>query len=412
MNESKLDISQLQRRDPAAWTALLCSQLEGADVVVTAVSTESSRTAVLGGPSHQVVRYVLALANHADPITFIGKRTSRQEALFYRDIGPHFPSLTPRCWFTHIVDDKGWIVLDDVPDHFPPHRWTHHDVEAIIHQLAGLHATFWNRAEELQQYQWLPHFIGRHQRHYTWETLRQGQAVYFDEGPPAVLSEHAIHNAGRLAPTLLQAANGLTVLRNLGGWPGILGESHLAAAADLLDDPVPMLEPLLNLPATLLHGNPHNYHWRLNLFDEVRLLDWQKATIGPGVCELISFIEQIDLIYAHNNSLQICVRQAPPTTEETLVDSYMLAMSGQLGRRFNARAVRQAIPAARCLHILCTWFPYFATWFDEMPNQYTWQKINGMSDEQLMGTLFQPMVSFRPYLTAVFKRFLHAYKTL
>ena len=37
----------------------------------------------------------------------------------------------------------------------------------------------------------------------------------------------------------------------------MLGESHLAAAADLLDDPVPLLGTLEDLPWTLLHGAPH-----------------------------------------------------------------------------------------------------------------------------------------------------------
>ena len=77
------------------------------------------------------------------------------------------------------------------------------------------------------------------------------EAALFEEGPGR-LSRHAIHSAGRLA--LFRArANGLVVMRDLGGWPGVLGESHLAAAADLLDDPCPCW-PLLDLPPTLLHG--------------------------------------------------------------------------------------------------------------------------------------------------------------
>lgn len=72
----------------------------------------------------------------------------------------------------------------------------------------------------------------------------------FEQG--VALSRHAIHSAGRLAPLFLRAANGLVVMRALDGWPGVMGESHLSAVADLLDDPVPMLAPLLDLPLTLL----------------------------------------------------------------------------------------------------------------------------------------------------------------
>jgi hypothetical protein len=65
----------------------------------------------------------------------------------------------------------------------------------------------------------------------------------------------------------------------------------------------------------------------------------------------------------------IYVRGSEPADEETIIDSYILAMSMRLGNRFPARLVRQAIPAARCLHVLSQWFPLFATWFSDMPNK-------------------------------------------
>src|SRR5690606_41890300 len=100
----------------------------------------------------------------------------------------------------------------------------------------------------------IPHFLRRAEGSYSWDEWRRSESSLLEEGPAAVLSRHAVRNAGRLAPHFLRAANGLVVIRDLGGWPGVLGESHLAAAADLLDDPVPMLAPLLDLPVTLLHG--------------------------------------------------------------------------------------------------------------------------------------------------------------
>jgi len=62
--------------------------------------------------------------------------------------------------------------------------------------------------------------------------------------------------------------------------------------------------------------------------------------------------------------------------------------------------------------VLINWFPYFATWAADMPNKFTWQKVNRLSDEQLNDSMFQPIVQFRPYLTAVFQRFLRAYHSL
>jgi hypothetical protein len=408
MDRSRLNVTQLQKRNPAAWTELLHANLQSDDLTVSTVKAEPLRNYTPGGDPYHVVRYVLTLAGHSDPISLIAKRTNSVEASFYQHIAPQMPLLAARCLFTSQSEDQGWVVLDDVPSHFPPEHWTLLDVEEMIQGLTGLHAFFWNQPERITT-NGIPHFIG--QRKYSWEELKEEQEIYFEEGPGAVISQHAVNNAGRLAGTLLQAANGLTVIRDLGGWPGILGESHLAAAADLLDDPVPMLEPLRELPVTLVHGNPRGDHWHLTLFDELRLIDWQHAVAGPGIMDLVSFLEQFDLLRG-DTPWQVRMRPRRPTSDETIIDTYFLSMTDRLGSQFNARLIRQAIPAARCLYVLTTWFPYFATWFADMPNKYTWQKVNRMRDDQLLDTAFQSIVGYRPVLAAAFKRFLHAYRTL
>ncbi|MFQ5399650.1 MAG: phosphotransferase [Anaerolineae bacterium] len=407
MNRSKLDVAQLKRRNPTAWAALLQRQPELEQVVVTAVQTRPFHASGRSF-SGRLARYVLSLEGHSDPITLVGKRTNRVEALFYQTIAPQLP-VAPYCWFLHLSDEGGWIVTDDVINDYAPDRWTLGNVEDAIDTLTMMHASFWNRGKALQDFGF-SHFI--HGRKYTWEELREENEAYLERGPAAILSEHAIHNAGRLAPVLLRATNGLAVLQSLGGWPGVMGQSHMDAAADLLDDPVPMLEPLLNLPLTLLHGDPNPYHWRMSLLDRHRLIDWRKAVIGPGVCDLISFLDQFGLLRTEDNSQPICTRDEWPADEETIVDSYMLTMSAELGADFQARMIRQALPAARCLFVITRWLPEFARWFSSMPNKYAWQKVNRMSDEQLLGTMYAPLAGFRPYLAAVFRDFLKAYRTL
>jgi len=414
MGQSQLDVGQLQKRDPAAWSSLLRLDLEDANVQVTAVTAEPLRVSPKGHYRHHVNRYILTLEGCSDPITLIGKLTNRVETLFYEELSVHLPALTPRCLYTHQSEgqsheDGGWIVLEDLPNDYAAAAWTPTDVELLIEQMATLHTFFWQRADELRDVGF-PHFVEG--KDYTWEELRRDQAVYFEQGPATVLSQHAIHNAGWLAPTLLEAANGLTVIRSLGGWPGILGESHMQAVADLLDDPVPMLEPLKRLPGTLFHGNPHAHHWHISLLGDYRLLDWHELRVGPGIFDLVSFMEQFDLLYENDSRSQIVIRQERPLTDETIIDSYLLTMSARLGSDFDARAARLAIPAARCLYVLSSWLPHFASWFSDMPNKYTWQKINHMSDEQLAGTAFHSIIHFRPYLSGVFDRFLQAYKTL
>ncbi|MEM7112985.1 MAG: hypothetical protein AAF614_11175 [Chloroflexota bacterium] len=408
-----VNVFQLRRRDPVAWTALLNNQPGLEKVVATAVTSRPLPyyPSQNQGISTRRTRYFVTLANHSDPIVFIGKRTNATEAQFFQTFAETFPSLLPHYYFVAIGDDTGWLITEDVPNHYPPPKWQHNDIEDIITDLTNFHATYWNKTESLREHKWLPHFVGREQKTYSWEELKQEKPIYFKEGPAAILSEHAIHNAGRLAPSLLEAANGLVVMRDLGGWPGVLGESHLQAAADLIDDPVPMLQPLLDLPLTLLHGAPHPYQWCLTLFNQRRLLNWEKPQIGPGVIDLVCFLEQFDLLYKPD-SQQIYVREERPSSEETVIDSYMLALSEKLGSASKTRDLRRAFAAARCLYVITNTFPSFAQWFNNMPDRYTWQRVNRMSNERLTNSKFKVLVNYRPYLSGVFRRFIRAYHSL
>jgi hypothetical protein len=413
MNESQVDVMQLQKRDPQAWTVLLSSQKELQDVVVTAVVAQPLYSEMANDKdSRHLTRYLVSLANHSDPIPFIGKKTSSVEALFYRDLAQTAPSITPRCWYTHIADKQGWIILDEVPSHVRVDKWQAENVEDVIDQMAMLHTTFWNQPELSRRNPWLPHFIGRKENDYSWDELRRDHAIYFEQGPAAPLSDHALEHIGRLAPKFLEAANGLAVMEALSGWPGVLGESHLAAAADLIDDPVPMLEPLQRLPPTLLHGQLHAANWHLTLFNDHRLLDWRNVEVGPGIYDLIFFQEHFNLIHSIDSFSQPYFRYPLPITEETLIDSYLLAMKKQLGSMFDARLMRSAIPAARCLFIITNWFPHFASWFDKMPDKYMWQRLNRMSEVGFNEHSLQPMIGFRIHLKGVFQRFLQAYRML
>ena len=413
MRRSKATLFQLRQCDPVAWTVLLNSQPDVEGVEVTAVTEQPLPSLMLltGGSESKRTRYTLTLADHTDPITFISKQTNAAEVNFYQTFAKQFPYLIPTPLLAETSGLNGWIITDDVPNHFPPHTWQHNDVEDIIGDLAAFHAAYWDTTETLADLGWLSHFISREQKQYTWEALKKQKAVFFDEGPGAILSEHAINHVGRLAPVLLEAANGLVVMRTLDGWPGVLGESHLQAAADLLDDPVPMLEPLLDLPATLLHGHPHPYQWSVTLFDQRRLFNWNKPTLGPGILDLVFFLEQFDLLY-HPESQALFVRQERPSSEETIVDSYLLALSAELGSQSQTRDVRRALAAARCLYVLTTSFPHFASWFNDMPNRYVWQRINRMSDEELQNSQFSLLAAYRPYLSGLFQRFLQSYYAL
>lgn len=430
MEPLPVDILQLRRRDPAAWTTLLARYPETGDVIVTAVNSEPMGGTTGGFPErvtgeakHRMRRYILTLDGCSDPISFIVKQTNASEAFFYNRYGDPPGTAMPTCHYAYLDGDDSWVVLEDIPQHFPPSSWTPTQVDGIIETLAQMHAARWNHTiddivnsdtDDLV----IPHFWRRPDGPYTWDELVRAENTLFEEGPAAVLSRHAIHSAGRLAPAFLRAANGLVVMRDLGGWPGVMGESHLSAVADLLDDPVPMLAPLLDLPVTLLHGAPHPGHWRLTLFNDKYLIDWSETQFGPGVLDLMAFIEGYPLL--HDWPPNSCglgephlrVRDVSPVMEETIVDTYLLTLSAELSRRMSARAFRSALPAARCLHVLLTWFPYFATWANDMPDRYVWQRVNRHGGDETGRYYNAPDIGLRHYLTGVFERFLRACHSL
>lgn len=402
MRRSRVFVNELRQLEADAWTAFFRESSDLGDVRVEDVAVES-----LNG--NGLARYLLSFRGHSDPVPFVGKKTNAAEARFYRDLAGPVRKLLPRCWLHHVGHDWSWILLDDVPSHRPAQRWTSEDAEKVIALLASFHGTYWRQQEQLADRPWLMPYLARHPEDVAdYGTLEAWR--YWDDvtGRAPSISSHSLRSAGRLAPTFIRAAAGLDVLRQLGGWPGILTRRHMDVIADLLDDPLPMLQPLRELPQTLLHGNVALRHWHVTLFDDRILLDWANVTVGPPVCDLVALLEQVEWLrsQAHGDGREW------PVSEETMVDSYLLRMHVGLGR-FDTRAMRQAIPAARCLHVLTTWLPRFAEWFRPfVGSPLTWQELIHMDDETLRHVGYGRLCGVRQYLADLFPRFWHAAHSL
>lgn len=403
MSTSRVYVNELRQLEASAWTAFLNERSPLEDVTVKEVSHEPMNNSGL-------VRYLLTFSGYSDPVPFMGKKTNAAEARFYEELGHKVRRLLPSCWLSHVGHDWSWIVLDDVPNHWPVARWAGDDVEKAVTLLASFHGAFWQQEEDLTQVEWLTRYLGQHAGSApspgTLEAWR-----YWDNtvrGAPAI-SSHAISSAGRLAPTFIRAAAGLQVLRQLGGWPGVVTKRHLDAIADLLDDPMPILQPLRELPVTLLHGNPALHHWHVTLFNDRALLDWANVTIGPPVWDLVVFLEQVEWLRTQQERVE---SDQWPVSEETMIDSYLLRMHVGLSQ-FDARTMRQAIPAARCLYVLATWLPRFADWFHPfIGSPLTWQSLLEMGDEELEHVGYGRLAGLRDYLTELFPRFWHAARSL
>ena len=413
-----VELEDLRNRNPRAWTSLLTQGLVPDNIIVAAVGEEPLSA------SSNVSRFLLSLKGYHEPLSLVGKRTDAVEGLFYEVFAAQFPHFTARCWYSHIGLDDSWLVLADVQNDHPPETWNEKDFEILVGNLASLHATYWDQRGVLEQYG-LPSlledsdaetYLGAHE---SGEEMPEAQPPSQIErierwlqGQQRHLTEHAKRTAGpSLAPLLADAGRGLDTLIEFNGWPGIVDDRHLTALADLLDDPLPVLHQLRQLPYTLLHGDPSAERWCLTLFDDYYLLDWSQTTIGPGVYDLVSFIDQLELLSGETAGARETRRSR--VTEETMIDNYILAMRGELGSRFDARATRQAVPAARCLLVLTNWLPQLGNWLRESPYDLNaWQAMNKLPDQALLDAGMADLLGWRLSLATIFDRFLRAYRLL
>lgn len=404
MNKSRVYVNKLQRRQTEAWTELLRVMPELSLASVVDIQAKS----IADHPN--LTRYLLTIEGQREPIPFIGKRTNGAEARFYAEISVLFSNLAAPCWLSHSAGDQSWVILADVPQHRPGERWTAKDAEAIISALSHVHASFWNEADYLNQQNWLTNSLylpPKAERKRGYYGLVKRSSRYVGLGRASTLSAHALHTSGRLAPVFVRAAAGLDILRHLGGWPGIIDAVHMEAMAELLDDPLPMLQPLRELPLTLLHGDPAPHHWHVTLFDERYLLDWSQVTYGPAICDVVSFLEQLKQVWTRTHG------ETWPVTEETMLDNYMLRMSMKLGTGFPGRQMRQAIPAGLCLYLLTNWLPNFADWLSPfISHPQTWQNVVRMDNRHLGEVGLEQLVGLEGYLTNLFMQFRQAYKML
>lgn len=413
-----VEVEDLRNRNPRAWTLLLTQGFAADDLIVTAVGEEPVET------SSDVSRFLLTLAGYQEPLSLIGKRTNAVEVLFYEAFAPKFTHFTPRCWFSHIGLDDNWLVLSEVRNDHPPETWNAKDYDIVIGNLASLHAAYWGKGDVLDQYG-LPFMLedpearagsgaGESGEEDPTEqpTSQMERIERWLQGQRRYLTEHAIRSAGpSLTPLLARAGNSLETLTQLNGWPGIVDDRHLTALADLLDDPLPMLYPLRQLPYTLLHGDPSAERWHLTLFDDYYLMEWQQAAIGPGITDLVSFVDHLEVHLDAEKGWR--GRRPERASEETMIDSYILAMRGELGTRFDARAIRLAMPAARCFLVLTRWLPRLGDWLQELQfDTEVWQAMSDLPDEQLEDAGLAELVDWKTALAKLFDRFLGAYRRL
>ena len=388
-----MNVRQLQNLDPAGWTELLTQSPETNDVRVEEVTAEPFER------GHLMTRYWLTLANHTDPITFIGKKTTPAEAYFYRHLAAELPELAPHPYMTDVLGAEGWILLREIAQDRPVDHWQEPEFDRLMAGLSALHATFWNQEAYLDQLEWLPNFR---------TTDRTLVSLRFEKRVSSYISDHAMQRAGLFAEPLVKTASALRRLIQLESWPDVYDERHLDALRFLLDDPLPALQPLLEMPFSLLHGQPSPHHWHLTMFDQCFLFDWQQIYIGPPVFELAGMLENI--AWWQNEAAEPPGHRQQPQLEDTLIDTYLLQMGAELGSEFTSRRLRQTLASARCFHILTHGLPRYTAWLDAPPSpSLNWARLKEMDEADLFAGGYPTLAKLRRQLKTLFNRFLQEY---
>jgi hypothetical protein len=405
---------RLQDGDIEAWSYLLRQQPALLSATVMEVTAEAI--------TPKVTRYLLHLLGLTEPITLVGKESTAVETLFYQQYARQLPHLVPHCWSAEICPDgTGWLILDDVATHHPPALWQRADAERMVRQLAQTHAHFWGESPPANQNTWqdnsLPFLLGPpapSQSVADWRR-RVDRLVRSWSPPRTFFTPLTLPEQSSQSVPLLRAYASLQMLQQLGGWPGIIEEAHLEAATFLLHHPDLWLTPLQETAYTLLHGQPGVENWAVSLWEEERLLSWHTAVWGPAPYDLIIFLESLHAAYAHTPSHPSQPAAEWAQQEETLIDSYFLALADHLpSQQYQSRHLRRyTLPAARCLYTLTHWLPTLGDWFMHLPpSRHTWEMLADMDERQRATIGYTPVVAIRPHLQQLFQRFLQAYRLL
>lgn len=185
----------------------------------------------------------------------------RREVGFYRSLAEHIPLPTPELVAFSPVGD--WLILEYLEHERPPDRWSRHDYINAIDSLAELHDRFWSLREDLEAFPWL--------------------------GDP-LASDFDVHLAAAdKAIDRITKAAGPEPLAGLPGRRWIL--ERLAQEAERV------VAPLRAESSTLLHGD----FWPGNLAQSAdgrqTVYDWQLAGIGPGIMDLLVFVNKSEWWY-------------------------------------------------------------------------------------------------------------------
>lgn len=177
-----------------------------------------------------------------------------REVGVYRSLAAQLPMQTPALIAAD--PDGAWLVLEAVGGRLAGADWTAEHYRQAVIALAALHERFWNLGEDLAVYPWLARPLTTDFEIYVLAAVGAMEKMVIDD-----------HHR--------RITGSLEVLTSLG---------------QMLTQVEAMAGRLRSAPLTLLHGAYQPGAIALPEDDELVVSDWHLAGVGPGVLDLVAFV--------------------------------------------------------------------------------------------------------------------------
>jgi aminoglycoside phosphotransferase len=180
----------------------------------------------------------------------------RREIGVYRSLASELPLDVPTLVAASSSGD--WLLMEEIELERTPTQWRAGDYQMAIEKLINLHDRFWGLEEDLTTFTWLGHPLRADFEVHVAVAAKAIQRIVH-KGEPAPIASH---------PERMSVLATLTTMAER------------------------VVEPLIEQPATLLHGD----YWPGNIMVDKKghmvVLDWQLTGIGPGIIDLLVFVNK------------------------------------------------------------------------------------------------------------------------
>jgi hypothetical protein len=237
----------------------------------------------------------------------------RREVGVYLSLATELPMRTPPL--VAAAPSGDWLLLEAVRPLRRAERWKADDYAKAIRELAALHERFTGLQEDLSAFPWL------------------GRPLEADFGVHVAAAAQAIeHIVTSGSPEALASR-----------------PERVAMLARLTSQADRIVRPLLDLPATLMHGD----YWPGNIAvtrdGRQVVYDWQLASVGPGVLDLFTFVTKSRWTFG-----------SLPVEEAELIDRYRAELAERTGERWSDSAWETIWDHARLWRFLQEWVDVLA----------------------------------------------------